>query len=70
MLSLYLTSGAAMATSLISLNPPAPWRFKVLDPVTNITGERSPQASIIAGTAFAKPSGPPRQTVGLRDTRA
>ena len=69
-LMLYFVSGAAIATSSISLNPPAPRRFSVLDPVTNMTGERSPHASIIAGTAFANPSGPTRQTVGLREMRA
>ena len=37
------------------------------DPVMKITGDRSPQASSIAGTALAKPSGPTRQTVGLRE---
>ena len=58
-----------MATSSISLNPPAPWRFSVDDPVTNITGARSPPASNIAGTAFAKPSGPTKHTAGLRVIR-
>ena len=67
--TLYLVSGAAIDTSSISLNPPLPWRFIVLEPVTNITGERSPQASIIAGTALAKPSGPTRHTAGLRVIR-
>jgi hypothetical protein len=64
-----LVRGAAIETSSISLNPPLPWRFRVLDPVTKITGERSPQASIIAGTAPANPSGPTRQTAGLRVIR-
>ena len=63
--ALYLVRGAAMATSSISLNPPEPCLFNVLDPVTKITGERSPHASIIAGTAFAKPSGPTKQTAGF-----
>ena len=69
MLMLCLVSGAAMATSSISLKPPAPRRLSVLEPVTKITGERSPQASIIAGTALAKPSGPTRQTAGWRVMR-
>ena len=69
MLALYFVSGAAIATSSISLKPPLPWRFRVLEPVTKITGERSPQASIMAGIALAKPSGPTRHTVGFRVIR-
>ena len=69
MLALYFVSGAAIATSSISLKPPEPWRFNVLEPVTKMTGERSPHASIIAGTALANPSGPTRQTAGLRVMR-
>ena len=64
-LALYLVSGAAIATSSISLNPPEPCLFKLLEPVIKITGDLSPQASIIEGTAFANPSGPTRQTVGF-----
>ena len=67
--ALYLVNGAAIDTSSISLNPPLPSRLRVLEPVIKITGDRSPQASIIAGTALAKPSGPTRQTVGLRVIR-
>ena len=37
-LALYLVSGAAIATSSISLNPPDPCLFKLLEPVINITG--------------------------------
>ena len=66
----YFTRGAAIATSSISLNPPAPCLFNVEEPVTKITGLRSPPASSIAGTAFAKPSGPTRHTTGLRVIRA
>ena len=65
MLALYFVKGAAIATSSISLKPPDPCLFKLLEPVINITGDLSPQASIIEGTAFAKPSGPTRQTAGL-----
>ena len=54
-----------MTTSSISLNPPEPCLFKLLEPVMNMTGDLSPQASIIDGTAFANPSGPTRQTVGF-----
>ena len=67
--ALYLVKGAAMATSSISLKPPLPSRWKVEEPVMKMTGERSPQASIMAGTALAKPSGPIRQAVGLRVMR-
>jgi hypothetical protein len=45
------------------LEPPAPWRFKVEEPVMKITGLRSPPASSIAGTALANPSGT-HQTYG------
>ena len=62
----YLVKGAAIETSSISLKPPDPCRFCVEDPVIKITGVLSPQASNIAGTAFAKPSGPTRQTDGFR----
>ena len=65
MLALYFVKGAAIDTSSISLNPPEPCLFKVLDPVMYITGDRSPHASIIEGTALAKPSGPTRQTEGF-----
>ena len=34
-------------------------------PVTKIIGDLSPHASIIEGTALAKPSGPTRQTDGF-----
>ena len=66
----YLTKGAAIATSSISLKPPAPCRFNVEEPVIKKTGLRSPPASSIAGTALAKPSGPTRHTTGLRVIRA
>ena len=65
MLALYFVRGAAIATSSISLNPPEPCLFKLLEPVMNITGDLSPQASIIDGTAFANPSGPTRHTAGF-----
>ena len=65
MLALYFVSGAAIATSSISLNPPDPCLFKLLDPVIKITGDLSPHASIIDGTALANPSGPTRQTAGF-----
>ena len=54
-----------MDTSSISLKPPDPCLFKVLEPVTKIIGDLSPHASIIEGTALAKPSGPTRQTDGF-----
>ncbi len=41
MLALYFVKGAAIETSSISLNPPEPCLFKLLDPVINITGEVS-----------------------------
>ena len=60
-----MVKGAAIETSSISLNPPDPCLLRVLDPVINMMGERSPHASIIEGTAFAKPSGPTKQTDGF-----
>ena len=63
---LYLVIGSAIDTSSISLKPPDPFLFNVEEPVIKITGDRSPQASIIAGIALAKPSGPTRQTEGSR----
>ena len=66
-LALYFVNGAAIDTSSISLKPPAPCLFKLLDPVIKITGDLSPHASIIEGTAFAKPSGPTIQTEGFLD---
>ena len=66
--ALYFVSGFAIETSSISLKPPAPCFFSVDEPVTKITGDRSPQASIIAGMALAKPSGPTKQTEGFLES--
>ena len=41
--------------------------ISVEEPVTKITGDLSPLASNIAGTAFANPSGPTKHTAGFRD---
>ena len=65
-LALYFVNGVAIETSSISLKPPDPCHFKLLEPVIKITGDLSPHASIIDGTALAKPSGPTKQTEGLR----